>query len=152
MHKGGIDLNYQIKVSTETDQVFKTYLRNQVRQFNQEVSSEFKKLHEIKVKPFHIIVNNNEAECIGGLTGRIIWDWLEVDYFWLSEKSRSKGIGREVLVRAEAHAKGLGVSKVLLMTFEFQARSFYEKHGYKVVGEIKDYPPGSVYYTMVKHI
>ena len=40
--------------------------------------------------------------------------------------------------------------KVLLTTYEFQARSYYEMKGYKVVGEIKDYPPGTSYYTMVK--
>jgi hypothetical protein len=39
-----------------------------------------------------------------------------------------------------------------LTTFDFQARSFYEIKGYKVVGEIKDYPPGSSYFTMVKEL
>ncbi len=43
-----------------------------------------------------------------------------------------------------------GATKALLTTYEFQARTFYEAHGYQVVGEIKDYPPGSSYYTMVK--
>lgn len=146
------DLSYEIKVSNKADQKFKTYLRNKVRKFNRKVSPEFKKLEEIKTLPFHIIVENECLECIGGLTGRIIWDFLEVDYFWISEEERGKEIGKEVLAKAEEQAKTLGANKVLLMTFEFQARYFYEKYGYKVVGEIKDYPPGSVYYTMVKHI
>ena len=47
-------------------------------------------------------------------------------------------------------SEGYGATKALLTTYEFQARTFYEAHGYQVVGEIKDYPPGSSYYTMVK--
>ncbi len=31
-----------------------------------------------------------------------------------------------------------------------QTRTFYERHGYKVVGVVENYPPGSKYYTMVK--
>ncbi len=145
-------MNYKIKVSSKADRDFKTFLRNKVRKYNRKVSPEFKKLDEIKIVPLHIIVENEVLDCVGGLTGRINWDWLEVDYFWISELARGNGLGKEVLAKAEKKAKALGASKVLLMTFEFQARNFYEKYGYKVVGEIKDYPPGSAYYTLVKHL
>ena len=43
------------------------------------------------------------------------------------------------------------VKKALLTTFDFQARSYYEKKGYQIAGEIpRITPPGSSYYTMVK--
>ena len=146
------DLSYEIKVSNKADRDLKTFLRNKVREYNREFSPEFKRLDEIKTLPLHIIVENEMLECVGGLTGRIIWDWLEVDYFWIEKQARGNGLGTEVLAKAEKKAKTLGASKILLMTFKFQARDFYEKQGYNVVGEIKDYPPGSAYYTLVKHL
>lgn len=146
------NLSYEIKVSNKDDRDFKTFLRNKVKKYNRQVSLEFKKLDANKITPLHIILENESLECLGGLTGRIIWDWLEVDYFWVSEQARGKGLGKKVLAKAEEQAKTLGASKVVLMTFKFQARAFYEKYGYEVVGEIKDYPPGSVYYTMVKYL
>lgn len=75
---------------------------------------------------------------------------MELNEYWLSEDLRVKGLGTKLLDQLEAIAKQKGAKKALLTTFEFQARSFYEKRGYQVVGEIKDYPPGSSYYTMVK--
>jgi hypothetical protein len=39
---------------------------------------------------------------------------------------------------------------VKLETFSFQARGFYEKCGYKVVGQLDDCPPGQRFYWMYK--
>lgn len=55
-----------------------------------------------------------------------------------------------LLGQIEEIARDNGATKTLLTTFEFPARTFYESKGYKIVGEVKDYPPGSSYYTMVK--
>lgn len=49
-------------------------------------------------------------------------------------------------------AKSLGGKNAFLTTFDFQARTFYEEKGYQIVGEIKDYPPGGSYFTMVKDL
>ncbi|MGE7693759.1 GNAT family N-acetyltransferase [Lysinibacillus sp. NPDC094177] len=72
--------------------------------------------------------------------------------FWFSKEYRGKGIGGKLLAKAEETAKQMGATKALLTTYDFQARTFYEARGYEVVGEIKDYPPGSSYYTMVKQL
>jgi hypothetical protein len=37
-----------------------------------------------------------------------------------------------------------------LRTFSFQARRFYEKEGYRVVGELADYLPGETLYWVRK--
>ena len=79
-------------------------------------------------------------------------NWLEINDFWFREECRGKGLGGQLLDKVEKIAKEMGAKKVLLTTFEFQARSFYEIKGYQVVGVIKDYPPGSSYYTMVKNL
>ena len=58
--------------------------------------------------------------------------------------------GRTLLRMAEAEARTCGGAHVMLTTYSFQARGFYEKEGYCVVGEMVDYPPGAVYYWMRK--
>lgn len=57
-----------------------------------------------------------------------------------------------MLDRAEKLARNKGATKALQTTFEFQARTFYEARGYMIVGEVKDYPSGSSYYTLMKSL
>ena len=66
--------------------------------------------------------------------------WLFVEYLWVSEELRSKGVGRELMGRAEALAIERGCHSAWLDTFSFQARGFYEKLGYEEFGRL-DYPP-----------
>lgn len=51
---------------------------------------------------------------------------------------------------AETIAMQQGCHSSQLNTYEFQAKAFYEKHGYIVVGKLENYPPGSAYYWMSK--
>lgn len=95
-------------------------------------------------------MSNDNDNWIGGINADVYWDWMEINDFWFRDEYRGKGLGGRILDKAEKIAKEMGAKKALLTTFEFQARSFYEFKGYKVVGEVKDYPPGSSYYTMVK--
>lgn len=80
---------------------------------------------------------------IGGLWGRITYDWLFVELLALPESSRHAGLGSEVLTRAEAIARDRGCAGVWLDTYTFQAPDFYRKHGYVLFGSIADHPRGS---------
>ncbi|GHO57095.1 hypothetical protein KSB_55700 [Ktedonobacter robiniae] len=98
----------------------------------------------------HILVVDKDGQWQGGTTAEIYWNWLELRGFWLPDTLRGQGLGSSILAQVENIGKEHGASKVLLTTFEFQGRTFYERHGYKVVGVVEDYPPGTNYYTMVK--
>lgn len=63
---------------------------------------------------------------------------------------RGNGYGKKLLEAAEDEAKSQGCRAVFLSTFSFQARPFYERLGYEVVGELSDYPPDHAYYLMTK--
>lgn len=65
---------------------------------------------------------------------------------------RGQGPGRRLLQAAEREAQARGCSRAKLTTYSFQARRFYEKEGYRVVGVLQDYPPGGAYYWMRKDI
>ncbi len=142
---------YQIETRFEKDSQFVSYLQEQLKEFNNQHSPAHKQIRaEGAVKPVQLIVIGEDSEWQGGITGSLFWNWLEIDKFWLSEKLRGQGLGSKLLAQAEQIGREWGASKVLLTTFEFQARPFYERHSYKVVGVIEDYPPGSNYYTLVK--
>ncbi len=51
---------------------------------------------------------------------------------------------------AENFAKAKGFSYIRTETLSFQARPFYEKLGYKLFGELPDYPKGHTTYCLVK--
>ncbi len=144
-------MDYQIKALPRPDPEFATYLHEQIKVFNNQHSLPHKQARvEGMVKPVHIIVVDVDGQWQGGITASIFWGWLELEYFWLPETLRGQGLGSSILAQIEQIGRELEATRVLVTTFEFQAYTFYERHGYKVVGVIEDYPPGSNYYTMVK--
>ena len=144
-------INKYIEVLLGKNDKFSTFLNTKVKEYNNSHSIHHKETRKVgSIQALNIIVSDANNEWIGGLTAEIYWGWVEVNDFWFNEDSRGKGLGSLLLSQLENSAKENGANKILLTTFEFQARSFYEIKGFKIVGEIKDYPPGSSYYTMVK--
>lgn len=144
-------MEYQVEIRREQHDEFTNFLAEKIRTFNNEHSSYHRESRQKgAVQPLHLIVTDNQQQWIGGITAEVYWGWLEIHKFWFHEECRGKGLGKKLLAQAEDIAKDMGATKALLTTFEFQARTFYETQGYQVVGEIKDYPPGSSYYTMEK--
>jgi GNAT superfamily N-acetyltransferase len=83
---------------------------------------------------------DNEEQKIGGVCGEIRGDWLLVQYLWVSPEFKHQGLGSELLDNIESHAKSLGCHSVLLDTFSFQARPFYEKKGYVAQMTLEQFP------------
>ncbi|MGE7624780.1 GNAT family N-acetyltransferase [Viridibacillus sp. NPDC096237] len=144
-------MKYQIEVSLDKNEDFSMFLDNKIKEFNNEHSIQHKEVRKDGARqPINLIVSNDQQQWIGGISAEVYWNWVEINNFWISEEFRGKGIGSELLDKTEKLAIDKGAEKALLTTYDFQARSFYKLKGYKVVGEIKDYPPGSSYFTMVK--
>ncbi|GEN45389.1 GNAT family N-acetyltransferase [Alkalibacillus haloalkaliphilus] len=146
-------MDYNIEVLETNREKFSSFLHSKVKEYNNEQSMHNKRARRKgAVQPINIIVSNHNEEWIGGITAEVYWGWMELNDFWFHEAHRGKGLGGQILEKAEKIAKEKGATKALVRTFEFQARTFYETKGYKVVGEIEDYPPGSSYYTLVKEL
>jgi GNAT superfamily N-acetyltransferase len=103
-------------------------------------------------RPLAVVIRNSDAEVIGGLWGRTAFGWLYVELLVVPESLRGKGIGTELMRRAEAEAARRGCRDAWLDTFEFQARGFYERLGYRCFGELADYPPGFSRYFMTRNL
>ena len=68
----------------------------------------------------------------------------------VAETARGQGLGTRLLQRAEAIARARGCGNALLDTFEYQARPFYEKLGYRLFGTLDGYPPGYRQFYLTK--
>ena len=73
---------------------------------------------------------------VGGLVAETGRGALFIDLFWLAPDQRRQGLGSRLLAAAEAEARRLGCRVAWLDTYDFQARAFYERHGYLLFGEL----------------
>ena len=69
---------------------------------------------------------------VGGLLASTYWGWLNIDELWLEEPLRGNGYGTVLMQEAEAEALGRSCTRAHAKTWEFQAREFYERLGYRV--------------------
>ena len=82
------------------------------------------------------------GEVIGGLAGETIYGWLSVQSLFVPERLRGQGLGRALIERAEAEGRQRGCIGIVVNTFSFQARPFYERLGFSQFGRLEDCPPG----------
>ena len=71
---------------------------------------------------------------------------------WVEEAYRCKGIGSALIQEAEKKARKLGCYLAMIGTFDFQAKSFYESHGYMVNDTMTGVPRGHEHYFMSKRL
>ncbi len=146
-------MEYKTIIENEKNEEISKFLHMKIREYNDYTSMYHREIRKPdSVQSVNIIIENTDNEWVGGLTGEVYWKWLEIKYFWLHENYRKNGIGTEILKEAERIAILHGCDKVFLSTFEFQGRTFYEKNGYRIVGKLDDYPPGSTFYWMSKKL
>jgi ribosomal protein S18 acetylase RimI-like enzyme len=102
-------------------------------------------------QPLHVYALHDDGTVVGGLTGKTWGLWLHVDLLWVDAAHRGRGLGAELLARAERIARTeRGCGHARLETWDFQAPEFYRRQGYVVVGEVADYPPGVTEYILAK--
>ena len=128
------------------------FIRLQLRAFNDLHSEYHRAIRSVEPTPLDILIRNAAGEIVGGVIASTYWGWLEVNILWVAEGLRRLGHGRTLLRTAEVEARTRGCAHVMLTTYSFQAGGFYEKEGYRVVGEMAGYPPGAVYYWMRKDL
>lgn len=101
---------------------------------------------------FAVFVRDNEEKVLGGIRACAFWNYCIIELLWISEDARGLGIGSQLISAAEEFAREKDFEYMRTETLSFQARPFYEKQGYKVFGELEDYPKGHTTYCLVKKL
>ena len=71
---------------------------------------------------------------------------------WVEEEYRRRGIASALIREAEKKARELGCYLVMIGTFDWRAKPFYEKHGYTVNDTMSGVPKGHEHYFMTKRL
>jgi GNAT superfamily N-acetyltransferase len=77
-----------------------------------------------------------------GVDGFTWGGYARIDYLWVDESRRGRGLGRALLMAAEDEAARRGCATIVLDTHSFQAPEFYRRLRYTQVGETLDTPLG----------
>ena len=122
----------------QSDPADMEFVHNGLRQYNAQFA-------DSTYRPLNIFLRDAAVAIVAGLLGHLYWGWLSVEILWVSEPLRGQGYGGRLLDMAEAEARRHGCKHVQLDTLTFQARPFYEARGYRVYGELEDFPAGTEY-------
>ena len=100
--------------------------------------------------PVFLSLRDDDGAILGGLYGATMWKWLMIEGLWVAREQQRRGHGSRLLTAAESQALERGCVGASLGTFDFQARAFYERHGYRVVGELVGFPEGHSHFQLAK--
>lgn len=90
---------------------------------------------------------------IGGIVAIINYYEMEVKYLAIHKEYRNLKLGSKLIEQIEEMAAEQGVITVTLTTQDYQAREFYEQHGYTLFGQLDNVPrPNEVRYYFSKTI
>ena len=136
----------RVEIGTEGDQ---TFIREHLINFNR------LKLPEHVDTPYGkvtYVVKDDHDQILGGIAAHYNWGRMQIDFLWIDEQIRQKGIGKELLERVENYAIEKECTLLILDTFSFQAPNFYINYGFSVFGKIENHPAGHHQYFLQKRI
>lgn len=105
-----------------------------------------------RARPVAILLTDEDGTRVGGLWGRLAYDWLFVELLAVPEDRRGGGHGTALIREAERIARADGAVGLWLDTYEFQARGFYEKLGFALFGTLDDHPVGQRRFFLQKRL
>lgn len=98
-------------------------------------------------------VHDDNGHAVAGVKGSYgVCGWLWLDLLFVSDELRGKGYGRQLMEKMESEAKKRGCHAIYLNSFSFQGASFYQKLGYQIYGELKDFPQGHCVVSLMKKL
>jgi N-acylglucosamine-6-phosphate 2-epimerase len=141
--------DYSLVVTDELDDEYYQLLQYKLRDYNRRNAPHMEPPEAI---PLNIRVVDEKERTIGGMAALTYWGWLVIKLLVLDDSQRGNGIGQRLLHLAHEEARRRGCTRAHTMTYDFQALKFYEKYGYRIVGELADYPEGYCYYWLRKDL
>ena len=141
-----MDEDYQIVYIDKPDDSVWRAIGGGIRNYNTQQAG------DDQSKSLCFVLYAPNQEIAGGLIGATYWDWCYINLLWVKEELRGRGYGHHLLTLAEDEARQRDAKNAYLDTFSFQAPDFYQQHGYRVFGELKDFPLGHQRYFLTKQL
>jgi GNAT superfamily N-acetyltransferase len=99
-----------------------------------------------------IFVRDDAGRIVAGVCGNTWGGCCEIRQLWVEESRRGRGMGSRLLAAAEHEARRRGCTRILLMTFSFQAPAFYARHGFTTLATVDGHPRGHRNLLMSKRL
>lgn len=91
-----------------------------------------------------------DGRMIAGVCAQVSgWDVLELDFVWVDESCRGRGLASRLLREVEREAKEKGAYVSLTNCVDWTL-GFFDKQGYAPCGTLRDYPRGHEAYELEK--
>jgi ribosomal protein S18 acetylase RimI-like enzyme len=97
-------------------------------------------------------VRNDDRQLVAGLAGFSWGGYAKIEWLWVRDDCRRRGLGSRLVRAAEAEARRRGCQLMRVDTHTFQAPGFYEKLGYETIGYAADTPIGHGEVFLVKRL
>ena len=85
---------------------------------------------------FNIAARDGAGRIVGGIAATLSAGSMYLEVVWNDDAIRGQGHGRRMMAMIEDEGRKRGALDSWLYTMSWQARPFYEKLGYKAVGEV----------------
>ncbi|WP_335871732.1 GNAT family N-acetyltransferase [Bacillus sp. 2205SS5-2] len=138
-----------MKIVQQCNQQDREFIKKKVIEHNLKSLSD-----EVKtaLEDVSFVLRDADEKLIGGVTATLFWHHLHIDFLWVSEEYRNKGLGQSLMLELENFAIKRKCRLMLVDTFSFQAPKFYKDLGFKVIGVVEDHPKGHEQYFLEKRL
>jgi GNAT superfamily N-acetyltransferase len=123
---------YQITTDHNPTDEDKKTIREGIVGFNFETLGEM-------AKSFAVYLKDDKNNIQGGILAWLHTESVYIDVIWLEKNLRNKDFGTKLLLASEIEAIKHGCYYSTVDTYSFQAKEFYLKNGYALLGEVKNY-------------
>ncbi len=117
-----------------------------VRRFNDAI------LGESRSRSLAAVARDGDGTVAGGVAGHTNYQWFLIRVVWVRGDRRGSGLGRRLMLMAEAEAIRRGCVGAQVDTVSFQAPGFYRKLGYREIGIVEDFPVGHSRHFFAKRL
>ena len=147
--------NVELNIIMSDNKEYQKFIQKGITKFNNENHPEHEIFKVYREKgyndPFGFYALSDN-EIMGGIIAHKKMQWLDIDILFVNQNARNNKIGSRLINKAVQYCKDEDLIGMHLYTLDFQAKGFYEKQGFKLIAEIKDWPKGITRYEFIRYI
>jgi hypothetical protein len=102
--------------------------------------------------PLTVEARDSSGKVVAGVTGFTLLGLMFLHIFDLPKELRGGGLGRRILQMAEEEGRWRGCIAGALQTIGFRASEFYQRHGWRVLGEFRRGRPRTSRVLLMKYL